>query len=591
MKNLLFVAALLFGSVERAGACFILFLSDGSHVLVGNHEDWFANDAGVKINPPVNGKYGSVIFTFMNEGWAQGGMNERGLFFDGAYTPFQNVTFDAHTKEFHGYIWQHILDRAATVDEAIAILKDFRIPELSELNVIIADAGGHVARVGVKDGKVVLNAEQTPYMLQTNFNPWNPELSEEPVCWRFEKATKHLAGNREASIDNMKQILEQTHQDSLTVYSNIYDLKSRTIYIFNKRDFKNSINIKLPEIFSNGDCMISLDSLASNPDAWSACRSLNSGSVVSGKVIDSETGQGVPFVNIGFFAKNRGTLSDPDGSFELSVPTTLIRDSIIFSAIGYKREKIPVASIKGRIATIKLKPESTVLNAVTIVGKKTRTARLGWMGGRDGVLPFDTIQGGGAVALLVESPGRAWYADKLQFRLMYNSKDTLKFRFHIYAYDSIRKAPGEELLSKEIILKDNKRFGWVRCDLSSYDIQVGEKKFFIGFEWIDDRLSREKMLKGLRAWERWKMEQYHNHNQKVEQIVTRESGSEVIHYKYHGNMMNWPGFKDLPPFTGLMVETGKKKETESLQTFERKTSFGEWKEIPSTLNAVITVKY
>ena len=50
-------------------------------------------------------------------------------------------------------------------------------------------------------------------------------------------------------------------------------------------------------------------------------------------------------------------------------------------------------------------------------------------------------------------------------------------------------------------------------------------------------------------------------------------------------MMDWPGFKTLPPFTGLMVETGKHSETENLITFERKTSFGQWTENPSTLNA------
>jgi hypothetical protein len=56
-------------------------------------------------------------------------------------------------------------------------------------------------------------------------------------------------------------------------------------------------------------------------------------------------------------------------------------------------------------------------------------------------------------------------------------------------------------------------------------------------------------------------------------------------------MMDWPGFKDLPPFTGLMIESGKTDDTLRLRTFERKTSFGEWKEINATLNVVVTVTY
>jgi hypothetical protein len=56
-------------------------------------------------------------------------------------------------------------------------------------------------------------------------------------------------------------------------------------------------------------------------------------------------------------------------------------------------------------------------------------------------------------------------------------------------------------------------------------------------------------------------------------------------------MMDWPGFRLLPPFTGLMIETGKRAETKNLIMFERKTSFGEWAVVPSTLNAVLTIKY
>ncbi len=56
-------------------------------------------------------------------------------------------------------------------------------------------------------------------------------------------------------------------------------------------------------------------------------------------------------------------------------------------------------------------------------------------------------------------------------------------------------------------------------------------------------------------------------------------------------MIDWPGFTKLPPFTGLMVETGKRAETETLLTFERQTSFGQWTETASTLNAVITIVY
>jgi hypothetical protein len=306
-----------------------------------------------------------------------------------------------------------------------------------------------------------------------------------------------------------------------------------------------------------------------------------------GIVIDSKTRQPIPYANIGLMNRNVGTLSDIDGTFELVIPQEFRNDSVFFSSIGYKRKSLLASA--GRKESVSMDPAPMVLSEVVIKAKINKRARLGWMGGKDGVLPFDTIQGGGAVALLVEAPTVPVYADKLQVRLMYNSKDTLKFRLHVYAFDSVNQVPGKELLSKEIMLSEQKRFGWLRFDLVEYDIRIMEKKFLVGFEWIDDRATRDAMRKGLKEWEAWKYQEFKRGNPKVEYIPP--DGQNAATYKYHGNMMAWPGFKMLPPFTGLMIETGKREETKHLRTFERKTSFGNWNEISSTLNAVITVAY
>ncbi len=75
------------------------------------------------------------------------------------------------------------------------------------------------------------------------------------------------------------------------------------------------------------------------------------------------------------------------------------------------------------------------------------------------------------------------------------------------------------------------------------------------------------------------------------EFIARKGDSTSGYYKYHGNMMNWPGFHELPPWTSLMVQSGKNERTKALKTFERKTSFGEWKEKDSTLNAVVQISY
>jgi hypothetical protein len=591
MKGSAIILLCLLAISASTKACFILFIRDGENILVANHEDWFASDGAVRIVPSSAGKYGSVIFTFASEGWAQGGMNEKGLFFDAARTPYQEITFENDKRKTDTYLWQMLLDKAATVREAIAIIKDYQVPELSEATIMLADAFGDAALIGVHDHKLDIRPVTGQTLLQTNFNQWHPELGDEPTCWRFDAAQKHLIQSPEATIDNVSSILRKTHQDSLTVYSNVYDLKNKIVYTHNRRNFSNPIIIRLPEMFVHGDCLMLLDSLAKTPRFWDQCATRkNEAITIRGKVVD-EKGIPLPYVNIGVPEKNAGTLSDPDGSFEITLSSELLKDSLYFSSIGFETQKLAIQNASDR-RTIQLNPSSKMLSEVTIVAKrlKTKIARLGWMGGKDGILPLDTIQGGGAVALLVEAPDNPVYVEKLQVRLMYNSKDTLTLRLHFFDYDSILNCPGRELLEKEILLQENKRFGWLRFDLSKHSIIINKKKFFIGFEWIDDQQSRSRMLSGLRAWEKWKKEQYLAANKKVEHIAP-SADLPYPSYKYHGNMMDWPGFKDLPPFTGLMVETGKTRETSALRTFERKTSFGKWNEIQSTLNAVITVHY
>ena len=591
-KSLILLLITILFSTQQAPCCFILFHKDDKNIFIANHEDWFASDAAITINPPSPGRFGSVIFTFISEGWAQGGMNEKGLFFDAAHTPYQEIFFDSTKRKPQSYPWQEILDKAGTVGEALSLLKNYALIELEEATIVLADATGDAAIIGVHNHKPDIRRPNNHYMIQTNFNKWHPELSDEPVCTRYQTAEKLISTKKNAELNDMLSILKVTHQDSMTVYSNIYDLKNKTIFTYNKTNFNTPIVTKIPDAFHNGDCVLPLDSLARNPNLKD-CYINNKTFTVTGKIVD-ENERPIPYVNIGISEKNIGTLSDPDGSFEITLPSAILNDSLIFSSIGFETLKFRVSKLAmvSSPISIQINSKAILLKEVTVSEKKLskKVARLGWMGGKDGVLPLDTIMGGGAVALLVESPRTPFHIEKLQVRLMYNAKDTLKLRFHVYAFDSIKRQPGKELLTREIILKENKRFGWLRFELSNENILLNEKRVCIGFEWIDERHDRIRMLEGLRDWERWKELQFNLGNKKA-QFVKAQDDHASGYYKYHGNMMDWPGFKELPPFTGLMVDSGKKEETKDLLTFERKTSFGEWIEIPSTLNAVVTISY
>ena len=67
-----------------------------------------------------------------------------------------------------------------------------------------------------------------------------------------------------------------------------------------------------------------------------------------GKIVDSKTGNPIPFVNIGVFEKEIGTVSDEEGIFHLPLIDTRIlqSDNIIFSSLGYQTKTIQVSQVE-----------------------------------------------------------------------------------------------------------------------------------------------------------------------------------------------------------------------------------------------------
>ena len=90
-----------------AGACTIFMGTTGDLTLVGNNEDWSDTETKVWFLVAEEGKYGRVYFGF-NNGWAQGGMNDQGLFFDWVAGAEREWQPDPGRKEYLGAISEKI---------------------------------------------------------------------------------------------------------------------------------------------------------------------------------------------------------------------------------------------------------------------------------------------------------------------------------------------------------------------------------------------------------------------------------------------------------------------------------------------------
>jgi Acyl-coenzyme A:6-aminopenicillanic acid acyl-transferase len=265
MKKIFFLLACLL-LANGVSACFIMFLTDGNHILIANHEDWYARDAEVSFVPAAGKKMGLLYFDFASEGTAQGGMNTAGLFFDGTRTPNAPYPDNAKKINCHCYIWKKILEECATVDQAIAYVAKYSIPELEDTHILFADRTGHSVIMGVFDKKLQIHRNTHNFQLLTNFNITEPAYGGELPCPRFAAADSLLRIDSSATVANVQNILANTDQEDLTVYSNIYDLKSGEVYIYSvysRNKFTRKIKINLYAELKKGPHRISIKKLCS----------------------------------------------------------------------------------------------------------------------------------------------------------------------------------------------------------------------------------------------------------------------------------------------------------------------------------------
>ncbi len=263
MKKIFFIIALLFIWPASFG-CFIMFLTDGHHILVGNHEDWYARDAEITFIPANGKKMGMLYFDFASEKTAQGGMNTAGLFFDGTRTPNAPYPGNDTKKNCHCYIWTKILEDCKNVEEAVQYLQTYQVPELEDIHIMFADRQGHSAIVGVYNSELQVHLRKGNYQLLTNFNPSNPSYGGEPFCTRYAAADSMLHRDSAASVENIQKIFTKTNQEDLTIYSNIYDLSAGEVYIYSlysRKDFTNKIKMNLASELKKGRHNILLTSL------------------------------------------------------------------------------------------------------------------------------------------------------------------------------------------------------------------------------------------------------------------------------------------------------------------------------------------
>ncbi|WP_128546226.1 TonB-dependent receptor [Larkinella soli] len=134
-------------------------------------------------------------------------------------------------------------------------------------------------------------------------------------------------------------------------------------------------------------------------------------SLVSGKVTDASSGKGLPGVSIVIKGRTVGTISDADGSYRLTLPTTE-PITLVFSYVGYKAQEKAVASateLNVALEESALLADEIVVSASRVEESITKAAvTVEKLGPRQfqqspAATPFDALQNIKGVDLLTQS--------------------------------------------------------------------------------------------------------------------------------------------------------------------------------------------
>ncbi len=257
----LFLGAGMAGFRGEASACTIFYVADDTHVFAGNNEDFNTLATKIWFIPAEDGKYGRVYFGFDNF-VRQGGMNEKGLFFDTIGGPEYAMP---HLKggEFHrGDVIAEAMEYCATVDEVIAYFEEhgpfIDNHEIPAVYGAIMYGDRHGDSVIIEGDNFV--RKQGSYQVLTNFFQTRPELGGYP-CRRYDIATDALAEHDEYSVDIVREVLAAVHLEAVdgwnpTTYSNIYDLRNGTVHVYHYHNYEDVFSFRLA------------DELAKGPHAW-----------------------------------------------------------------------------------------------------------------------------------------------------------------------------------------------------------------------------------------------------------------------------------------------------------------------------------
>jgi len=244
-------------------ACTAFYSKSNGEALVGNNEDGNDPDTKIWFVTKGPGKYGRMYVGYEDLS-PQGGVNEKGLWFDAFGLPAKEVK--SSTGEIYpGDLQDKLMAECATVAEVLEKLEHYNRAPMTRYQWMFADRRG--AAVVIEGDAVV--PMKGRYHVVTNFRQSEHPGGQGYDCGRYRIATAMLAARPEVSVDNFRRILAAVHSEGedVTLYSYIADLKRGRVYLYHFHNFENVVVLDVRKELAKGRHIYGLPELFPKTDA------------------------------------------------------------------------------------------------------------------------------------------------------------------------------------------------------------------------------------------------------------------------------------------------------------------------------------
>ncbi|MFD0798041.1 carboxypeptidase-like regulatory domain-containing protein [Maribacter chungangensis] len=206
-----------------------------------------------------------------------------------------------------------------------------------------------------------------------------------------------------------------------------------------------------------------------------------------GHVVDSKTGNPIPYANLSFLNSLKGTSSDEDGHFYLEIPERFLDKKVHISSLGYK-DTIALGSAVQLGKKVRMIEETYALDEVVVAQSLGDSQVMNPISSYSIKSGFSSAATPWVLALYFPNIGAAKkYLETITVFVRKEAKfkrEFSKFRLRIYDVDPKTKKPSRDLVQKSIVLESDINKEFVSIDLAEMGIKIPREGIYIGLEWL-----------------------------------------------------------------------------------------------------------